>query len=100
MSITIDDYVAAAGQFVPSQGNGCILSIWELLDELSGNFGDRLPRVAGHVRGAGSDRDVAGRPAHRSGPQLLAPGSGAKPQPLRFTAIIDFIARLDEQAGV
>jgi hypothetical protein len=37
-----NDLVAAAREFVRSQG-GCVVSISELLDELSGKFGDRLP---------------------------------------------------------
>jgi hypothetical protein len=36
------DYLAAAREFVHSQG-GCVVSIWELLDELSGKFGDPFP---------------------------------------------------------
>ena len=43
MSVKIDDYLATARDFLRSQGNGCITSIWELLDELSGKFGDRFP---------------------------------------------------------
>jgi hypothetical protein len=37
------DLVAAAREFIRSEGDGCIVSIDQLLDELSGKFGDRFP---------------------------------------------------------
>jgi hypothetical protein len=37
------DLVAAAREFIRSEGDSCIVSIGQLLDELSGEFGDRLP---------------------------------------------------------
>ena len=37
-------YVAAAREpTFAAEGHGCVVSIWELLDELSGKFGDRFP---------------------------------------------------------
>jgi hypothetical protein len=37
------DLANAAGEFVCGHDKGCIVSIWELLEELRGKFGDRLP---------------------------------------------------------
>jgi hypothetical protein len=37
------DLVAAAREVSRREGNGSIVSIWELLDELSGKFDDRFP---------------------------------------------------------
>ncbi len=42
MSVKNDDYFATARDFLRGQGNGCITSIWELLDELSDKLGDRF----------------------------------------------------------
>jgi hypothetical protein len=48
MSVTPDDHevsdnlVAAACEIIRSEGDGCIISIDELLDKLSENFGDRF----------------------------------------------------------
>ncbi len=42
MSVTINDYVAAAREFIRNGSHGCVVSIWELLDELSAKFGDRF----------------------------------------------------------
>ena len=47
MSITPNDYVcapdlvAAAREFIRREG-GCVVSIWQLLDELGDKFGDRF----------------------------------------------------------
>jgi hypothetical protein len=41
MSVTLDDYVAAAREFIRREG-GCVVSICQLLDELSDKFGDRF----------------------------------------------------------
>jgi hypothetical protein len=61
MSITIDDYVAAAGECVPSHGNGWILR--ELPDELIGNFGDRFPAVDAVAEPLEQHQERAGRGA-------------------------------------
>jgi hypothetical protein len=37
------DLVAAAREFIRSESDGCVISIWQLLDELSDKFGDRFP---------------------------------------------------------
>jgi hypothetical protein len=37
-----DDVVAAAREFIRSEGDGCVVPISELLDELSDKFGDRF----------------------------------------------------------
>jgi hypothetical protein len=42
MLVTHDDLVAAARELIRSEGDGCVVSIWELLDELSDKFGDRF----------------------------------------------------------
>jgi hypothetical protein len=36
------DVVAAARDLIRGEGDGCVVSIWHLLDELSGKFGDRF----------------------------------------------------------
>jgi hypothetical protein len=47
MSVTSNDVcardlVAAAREFIRGEG-GCVVSIWWLLDEMTGKFGDRFP---------------------------------------------------------
>jgi hypothetical protein len=37
-----DDVVAAAREFIRGEGD-CVVSIWQLLDELTDKFGDRFP---------------------------------------------------------
>lgn len=38
----VDDLVAAAREVIRSEGDGCIVGIGQLLDELSDKFGDRF----------------------------------------------------------
>jgi len=48
MLVTTNDYVcapdlvAAVREFIPGEG-GCVVSIWQMLEELSDKFGNRLP---------------------------------------------------------
>jgi hypothetical protein len=48
MLVTTNDYigapdlVAAAREFIRGEGR-CVVSIWQMLDELSDKFGNRLP---------------------------------------------------------
>ena len=69
MSVTPNEYVcardlvAAAREFIRGEG-GCVVNIWWLFDEMIGKFGT-VPRVTGHLQGAGSDRDGCG-PTHTS----------------------------------
>jgi hypothetical protein len=37
------DFVGAAREFIRTECDGCPVSIWQLLDELSDKFGDRFP---------------------------------------------------------
>jgi hypothetical protein len=41
MSVTPNDYVAAAREFIRGEG-GCVVGIWQLFDELTDKFGDRF----------------------------------------------------------
>ena len=36
------DLVAASREFMRSEGDGCVVDIWKLLDDLSDKFGDRF----------------------------------------------------------
>ena len=42
-SFPVPEVVAAAREFIRREGEGCVVSIGQLLDELSDKFGDRFP---------------------------------------------------------
>lgn len=60
MSVTINDYVAAARELIRSGSHGCVVSIDQLVDELSGKFGDRFRVSPDTYEVLDLDRDAVG----------------------------------------
>ena len=57
-----------------------VVSIWQLLDELSGKFGDRFPVSPDTYEVLDLIETLVGRPARRSGPRY---GIGRRKSPAR-----------------
>ena len=66
------DLVAAAREFIRSEGDRLPRQHRSAARRAERQVRRPVPRVAGRVRGAGSDRDAVGRPTRRSGPQYRA----------------------------